>query len=68
VHLATTNNRPTIFQSASDFGESKKVPKSLQLNESSDFDFQFRDREQAEKFAKALKHAITLCGGKPSVF
>ena len=49
VHLATTNNRSTIFESASDFEESKKVPKSLQLNASSDFNFQFRDKEQAEK-------------------
>jgi hypothetical protein len=68
VHLATTNNRRTIFASASEWKESKKVPKSLQIADFTDFDFHFRDKEQAERFAKALKHAITLCGGKPSAF
>jgi len=68
VHLATTDNKSTIWASASDWKESKKVPKSLQLAAFTDFDFQFRDREQAERFAKALKHAVTLCGGKPSAF
>jgi len=68
VHLATTDNRSTIFASASDWKESKKVPKSLQMASFTDFDFQFRDKEQAERFAKALKHAVTLCGGKPSAF
>ncbi len=28
----------------------------------------FRDAQAAQRFAKAWKHAITLCGGKPSVF
>lgn len=68
VHLATTDNRPTIWASASEWKESKKVPKSLQMAEFTDFDFQFRDQEQAEKFSKALKHAVTLCGGKASAF
>jgi len=68
VHLAATNNESKIWMSASEWKESKKVPKSLQLASFSDFDFQFRDREQAGRFAKALKHAVTLCGGKPSAF
>ena len=68
VHLAATNNKSTIWASASDWKESKKVPKSLQMATMTDFDFQFRDKEQAERFAKALRHAITLCGGKPSAF
>lgn len=68
VHLATTNNEKTIWASASNWEESKKVPESLQLWSMTDFDFQFRDTEQAERFAKALKHAVTLCGGKPSSF
>jgi hypothetical protein len=68
VHLAAMDNRPTIFASASEWKKSKKMPKTLQLATFTDFDFQFRDREQAERFAKALKHAVTLCGGKPSAF
>jgi hypothetical protein len=68
VHLAATDNRSTIWASASEWKESKNVPKALQLSTFTDFDFQFRDKEQAERFAKALKHAISLCGGKPSAF
>jgi len=68
VHLAATNNESTIWASASDWKESKKVPKTVQLLTFTDFDFQFRDREQAERFANALKHAVALCGGKPSAF
>jgi hypothetical protein len=53
VHLATTDNKATIFGSASDWKENKKVPKSLQMASFTNFDFQFRDKEQAERFAKA---------------
>jgi hypothetical protein len=28
----------------------------------------FNTSEDAERFAKALRHAIELCGGKPSPF
>ena len=28
----------------------------------------FRSNEDADRFAKALRHAIVLCGGKPSAF
>ena len=28
----------------------------------------FRSAEDADRFAKALRHAIVLCGGKPSAF
>jgi hypothetical protein len=28
----------------------------------------FRSSEDADRFAKALRHAIVLCGGKPSPF
>jgi hypothetical protein len=68
VHLATTDNKTTIWASASEWKENKKVPKALQMSAFPEFDFQFRDREQAERFAKALKHAVTLCGGKKSAF
>lgn len=68
VHLSTTKNESTIWMSGSEWKESKKVPKSLQLSVFPEFDFQFRDKEQAERFSKALKHAVILCGGKPSAF
>ena len=68
VHLAATDNKSVIWMSASNWEESKKVPESLQLSSLPDFNFQFRDKEQAERFAKALKHAVVLCGGKPSAF
>jgi hypothetical protein len=29
---------------------------------------QFRDKEHAERFARAFRHAVELCGGKPSAF
>jgi len=28
----------------------------------------FSTPEYAQRFAKAFKHAVTLCGGKPSTF
>ena len=68
VHVAATDNDSVIWASASNWKESKKVPKILQLSTMTDFDFQFRDKEQAERFAKALKHAVNLCGGKASSF
>ncbi|SRR6266436_8910033 len=68
VHLSATNNESKIGVSASGWKESREVPKALQLSALPDFDFQFRDAEQAERFAKALKQAVILCGGKPSAF
>jgi hypothetical protein len=68
VHLETTNNKDRVWASASKWKENPKLPKILQLSASSAFDFEFRDPEHAEKFAKALRHAIELCGGKQSAF
>jgi hypothetical protein len=33
-----------------------------------EYNFTIIDNHMAERFAKALRHAITLCGGKPSKF
>jgi hypothetical protein len=69
VHLAATNNESSIYMSASNWDtKDSKVPETLRLTRQTDFSFQFRDKEQAERFAKALKHAVVLCGGKPSSF
>jgi len=69
VHLAATNNQSVIYMSASNWDtKDSKVPEPLRLTSHTEFSFEFRDKEQAEQFAKALKHAVVLCGGKPSSF
>ena len=58
VLIQTTDNRSLIEETFSSSGPSK-------------FDFQafwFESPSYAQRFARAMKHAITLCGGKPSTF
>jgi len=58
VLIQTTDNRSLIEETFPDIGPSK-------------FDFQafwFESPAYAQRFARAMRHAITLCGGKPSTF
>jgi hypothetical protein len=59
VYIYTTNDRDKILHT------SNSLPADgLMVNEY----YFFTPSEYAPRFAKALKHAVQLCGGKPSAF
>ncbi len=69
VELETTDYRSVIYESASKWKETKgRIPKILELNSVPMYRVRFLDSKAADHFAKALQHAVELCGGKRSAF
>lgn len=60
--IGTTDDTSTIQSTTSVDGNNRPTAKT------SGVDFRFDDPDYASRFTKALKHAVLLCGGKPSVF
>jgi hypothetical protein len=68
VSLKTTDYDDVAWQSASDWKETHgRVPKELELFALPYYSFKFTN-DATSHFAKALKHVVILCGGKPSTF
>jgi len=59
IHCQTINRNP-----GKDYGKDAGCVPALDDTEQ----LRFATAEYAERFAKALKHAVGLCGGKPSAF
>jgi hypothetical protein len=69
VKIEATDFDPVIWESASGWKETHgKIPKSLELFSLPSYNFRFLNDSAARHFAKAFKHAVVLCGGKPSTF
>jgi hypothetical protein len=67
VELETTDYRSVIYKRASKWKEAKgRIPKILELNSVPMYRFRILDSKAADHFAKALQHAVELCGGKRS--
>ena len=73
VIFSTTNAKKTIhFQSFSAMSDNPKYPYGSEVQTfpewSSEEYLRFSSTEYAQRFLKALKHAVLLSGGKPSAF
>jgi hypothetical protein len=66
VHAETTNSAKLVTETFS----SPKGDESILRTPSTRtwVELVFADQDYANRFAKALRHAIHLCGGKPSAF
>ena len=65
VLAETTNNEKLITQT---FTPSKESSLRTSTYTQAFVELVFSSQEYANRFAKALRHAIRLCGGKPSAF
>jgi hypothetical protein len=59
VAFHTTNHNQVIWMTWDNYKT---------LYQSSEYSFDILGDENAKRFAKALRHAVELCGGKPSAF
>jgi hypothetical protein len=66
VHADTTNSVKAITETLSQSKTGESVPKAI--DKQTWVELVFDSKDDANRFAKAFKHAIQLCGGKPSTF
>ena len=70
VHVVVSRAGNVFMAKADTTNELKKVVvhNGLEQTQQSWVEILFRSAEDADRFAKPLRHAIVLCGGKPSPF
>ena len=66
VFAETTNSAKLVAETYSPADGKKSILDTLSMQ--TWIELVFADKDYANRFAKALGHAIHLCGGKPSAF
>jgi hypothetical protein len=68
VVFSTTNDKKLIHCSSVTLNGGQRKPTACIPAVDDTEQLRFSSKEYTERFAKALRHAIKLCGGKPSTF
>ena len=67
VHADTTNSAKLVKETFSAPQDEESIPRTTSSTRTW-VELVFNSEDDAGRFAKAFKHAIQLCGGKPSTF